>query len=104
MTDLTSIVEAVVALAAAVITVFLIPWISGRTTAQEREELLGWVDVAVAAAQQLYYQCSGSQRLDYALAFLEEKGFDIDDGVVVDAVEAAVLKLHRKLEHTYADG
>ena len=104
MTDITSIVEAVIALAVAVITVFLIPWISGRTTAQEREELLGWGDIAVAAAQQLYYKGSGSQRLDYALAFLEEKGFDIDDGVVVDAVEAAVLKLHQKLGETSHDG
>ncbi|MBE6973020.1 MAG: holin [Ruminococcaceae bacterium] len=104
MTDITSIVEAVIALAVTVITVFLIPWISGRTTAQEREELLGWADIAVAAAQQLYHKCSGSQRLDYALAFLQEKGFDIDDGIVVDAVEAAVLKLHRQLEGTYHDG
>jgi len=98
MTDVTSILEAVIALAVTVITVFFIPWISGRTTAQEREELVGWAEIAVAAAQQLYYQCSGSQRLDYALAFLEEKGFDIDDGVVVDAVEAAVLKLHQQLK------
>lgn len=104
MTDITSVLEAVIALAATVITVFLIPWISGKTTAQEREDLLGWVDIAVAAAQQLYYKCSGSQRLDYALAFLEEKGFDIDDGAVVDAVEAAVLKLHQKLEETSHDG
>lgn len=96
--DLTSILEAVIALATAVLTVFVIPWISGKTTAQEREELLGWVDVAVAAAQQLYHQCSGQQRLEYALSLLEEKGYDVDDGVVVDAVEAAVLKLHQQLE------
>lgn len=96
--DITSILEAVIALAAAVITVFLLPWLSARTTAEERKELLGWVDIAVAAAQQLYHQCSGRQRLDYALSVLEEKGFDVDDGVVLDAVEAAVLKLHRQLE------
>lgn len=104
MTDITGIVEAVIALAVAVVTAFVIPWISGKTTAQEREELLSWADIAVAAAQQLYHQCSGSQRLDYALAFLEEKGFDIDDGIVVDAVEAAVLKLHRAWENTEHDG
>ncbi len=103
MTDLTSVVEAVIALAVTAITVFLIPWISGRTTAQEREELLSWVDIAVAAAQQLYHQCSGAQRLDYALALLEEKGYDIDDGAVVDAVEAAVLKLHHQLESAAHD-
>lgn len=96
--NLTTIVEAILALAVAVITVFVLPWLSANTTAREREDLLSWVDIAVAAAQQLYHQCSGEQRLDYALALLEEKGFDIDDGAVVDAVEAAVLKLHQQLE------
>lgn len=96
--NLTTIVEAILALAVAVITVFVLPWLSANTTAREREDLLSWVDIAVAAAQQLYHQCSGEQRLDYALALLEEKGFDIDDGAVADAVEAAVLKLHQQLE------
>lgn len=96
--NLTTIVEAILALAVAVITVFVLPWLSANTTAREREDLLSWVDIAVAAAQQLYHQCSGAQRLDYALALLEEKGFDIDDGAVVDAVEAAVLKLHQQME------
>ena len=102
--DITSILEAVIALAAAVVTVFLLPWLSSKTTAQEREELLNWVDIAVAAAQQLYHKCSGQQRLDYALSVLEEKGFDVDDSVVLDAVEAAVLKLHRQLEVCANDG
>ena len=96
--NLTTIVEAIIALAVAVITVFVLPWLSANTTARDREDLLSWVDIAVAAAQQLYHQCSGQQRLDYALALLEEKGFDIDDGAVVDAVEAAVLKLHQQME------
>ena len=102
--NITSILEAVIALAVAVITVFLLPWLSSKTTAEERRELLGWVDIAVAAAQQLYYQCSGQQRLEYALSMLEEKGFDVDDGVVLDAVEAAVLKLHQQLEGVACDG
>lgn len=102
--NITSILEAVIALATALLTVFVIPWISSKTTAQEREDLLGWVDVAVAAAQQLYYQCSGQQRLDYALSLLAEKGYNIEDGAVVDAVEAAVLKLHRQLEGTSYEG
>ena len=98
--DITSVLEAVIALAAAVVTVFVLPWLSSKTTAQEREDLLGWVDIAVAAAQQLYHQCSGQQRLDYALSVLEERGFNVEEGAVVDAVEAAVLKLHQQLEAT----
>lgn len=101
--NLTSILEAVIALAAAIITAFLIPWLSSKTTAQEREELLSWVDVAVAAAQQLYHKCSGQQRLDYALSVLGDMGFNVDDSAVLDAVEAAVLKLHQQLEATAHD-
>lgn len=99
--DLTSVIEAVIALAVTVITVFVLPWLSGKINAQEREELLCWVDIAVAAAQQLYHQLGGEARLNYALALLEEKGYDIDDSAVIDAVEAAVLKLHRELEQAY---
>lgn len=104
MIDLTNIVEAVIALAATIIATFLIPWIKGRTTAQDREELLAWVDIAVAAAQQLYHQCSGQQRLDHALSVLAEQGFDVDDRAVLDAVEAAVLRLHQQLEVATNDG
>ena len=98
MTNLTPILETIIALAVAVISTFLIPWISSKTTANDREDLLKWVDIAVAAAQQLFHQMNGAQRLDYALSFLAERGFDVDDAAVLNAVEAAVLKLHRKLE------
>lgn len=103
MTNLTPILEAVVALAVAIITAFVLPWIRSRTTTEQRKELLAWVDIAVAAAQQLYHQCSGEQRLQYALSLLEERGFNVNDGTVVDAVEAAVLKLHQQLEGTPND-
>ena len=104
MTNLTPILEAVIALAVTLISVFVIPWINSKTTAQEREELLKWVDIAVAAAQQLFHQLSGAERLSYALDFLERQGFDVDDTAVVNAVEAAVLKLHRQLEGATNDG
>lgn len=104
MIDLTEIVEAVLALAVTIISVFVIPWIKSKTTAQERENLLRWVDIAVAAAQQLYHQSDGERRLAYALDVLADKGFDVDNMAVRDAVEAAVLKLHRQLEGKEDDG
>jgi uncharacterized membrane protein YraQ (UPF0718 family) len=98
MIDLTIIIDAIIALVVALLTAFVLPWLRSKTTAEQRKELLSWVDIAVAAAQQLYHQCSGQQRLEYALSMLQEKGYDINDSVVVDAVEAAVLKLHQQLE------
>ena len=104
MIDLTNIVEAVITLAVAVTSAFVIPWIKSKTTAQDREELLAWVDIAVAAAQQLYHHLDGQARLDHALSVLAAQGFDVDNDAVLDAVEAAVLKLHRQLEGATNDG
>ncbi len=59
MTDLTPVINAVIALIAAIITAFVIPWIRRNTTQKDREELLKWVEIAVMAAQQLYHQLDG---------------------------------------------
>lgn len=104
MTNLTPILEAVIALAVAIITAFVLPWLRSKTTAEQREDLLRWVDIAVAAAQQLYHHMDGRTRLDHALSVLAANGFNVNDTAVIDAVEAAVLKLHQQLEGTPNDG
>ncbi|MBQ3134699.1 MAG: holin [Oscillospiraceae bacterium] len=98
MIDLTPLFNALIAAASVAISVFFIPWLRSKTTAQQQSDLLRWADVAVAAAQQLYHQCSGQTRLDYALSLLAEQGFNVDLRQVRDAVEAAVLKLHAATE------
>ena len=98
MTDLTPVINAAIALFAAVITAFVIPWIKRNTTQKDREELLKWVEIAVTAAQQLFHQLDGEKRKDYVRQFLNEKGYDADSPEVNNAIEAAVLKLHRELE------
>lgn len=97
MIDLTPIINAVIVILAAIAVRYVVPWIIENTDAKERENLLKWAEIAVYAAQQLYYQKDGAYRLEYALEVLEGKGFDIDDAAVRDAVEAAVLKLHSEL-------
>ncbi|MBE6955838.1 MAG: holin [Ruminococcaceae bacterium] len=98
MIDLTPLINALVAAAAVAVSLFLIPWLRSKTTAEQRSDLLRWVDVAVAAAQQLFSQCSGQERLQYALSLLAEQGYDVNLRQVRDAVEAAVLKLHAAAE------
>ena len=100
MIDLTPLMNALVAAAAVAVSLFLIPWLRSKTTSEQRSDLLHWVDIAVAAAQQLYHQCSGQTRLDYALSLLAEQGYNIDLRQVRDAVEAAVLNLHTAVEDT----
>ena len=48
--DITPILEAVIALAAALLSVFAIPWIKNKVGAQNMDQLLAWVEIAVSAA------------------------------------------------------
>jgi len=96
--DITTVFTAFIALLMAVVTAFVIPWLRRETAAYDMDDLLAWVDIAVAAAQQLYHQADGEKRLQHALSLLREKGFDVNDAAVRNAVEAAVLKLHQQLE------
>ena len=75
MTDLTPIFNAVIALLAALVTAFVIPWIKRKTNAQDREDLLRWVEIAVAAAEQLWDSTQGEEKKKAVLAFLREMGF-----------------------------
>lgn len=97
MTDLTPIINAFIALAAALITAFAIPWIKRQTSAKDLEELLKWVEIAVAAAEQLFDSSQGEAKKKAVAAFLEEKGFTVSASELDSAIEAAVLKLHRGL-------
>ena len=98
MTDLTPIINAAAALTAALISAFLIPWLKRQTTRQDREELLKWVEIAVAAAEQLFHTTQGTEKKKFVVSFLEEKGFSFSEDEINTAIEGAVLKLHRELE------
>lgn len=98
MTDLTPVINALIAVVATLITAFVIPWIKRNTTQKDREEMLKWVEIAVMAAQQLYHQLDGDKRKEYVRNFLSAKGYDVSSAEVDNAIEAAVLKLHRELE------
>lgn len=93
--DITPVVNAVIALAATVVSVFLIPWIKSKTTAQRRSELVAWAKIGVAAAEQIYVgQGRGDEKKQYVLEFLKSKGFDLNEESVNNAIEAAVKQLN----------
>lgn len=93
--DITTIVNAVIALIAAAITTFLIPWLRSKTTAQQREDLIAWAKIAVSAAEQIYKgDGRGEEKKQYALEFLKANGFSVDEKSVNAAIEAAVKQLN----------
>ena len=84
--NLTPIIQAILALLAALVTYRLIPWIKARTTAAQQGNIRAAVRVFVFAAEQLYGAGKGKEKMQYVCDRLREQGFDVD----VDEIEAAV--------------
>ena len=105
MIDLTPIMEAIIALVAAVITAFVIPWLKGKIDADKLEKIELWVTVAVEAAEQLYVGSGrGAEKKAYVVQFLQEKGFTIDPDSLDKLIEAAVFNLPEYIGLIEAEG
>ncbi|WP_409968740.1 phage holin, LLH family [Bengtsoniella intestinalis] len=85
----TPILEAVITLIATVITVYLIPLLQAKTSAQEQTVISQWIDVAVAAAEQLCDTGLVDDKLTYVENYLESLGFS----VTREEIEASVYWL-----------
>ena len=95
MTDLTPIVNAVIALIAAIVTTFLIPWIKSKIDAAKLAQIVEWVGIAVRAAEQIYNESGmGEKKKQYVLDFLASKGFTLDPDSINAMIEAAVKDLN----------
>lgn len=92
--DITPVAEAVVALLATIITVFIIPYIKSRTTSEQQETVAKWVKIAVEAAEQLYTGSGrGAEKKVYVMEFLEKHNISLDTEKLEAMVESAVGSL-----------
>ena len=97
MIDLTPLFQALITLAAAIITAVLVPWIKQKHGQEKLEQIKSWARVAAAAAEKLYEGSGrGGEKLDYVLDFLESKGFGVDRESLEKIVEAELYGLGLK--------
>ena len=93
-TDITPIVEAVIALASAVITVFLIPYLKTKLTEAQRRRIKEYIDTAVMAAEKLFPSVDGEklgkEKLQYVADYLKSKGIEFDVGDVYDDIRIMI--------------
>lgn len=89
MIDLTNLFNAIIALMAAVITAFVIPWIKAKASVQQQEALAGLYRTLCFAAEQIYGSGHGEDKLDYVEAQLMERGYTIDRNMI-----EATVKMH----------
>lgn len=92
--NITPIIEALAALIAVVVTGVVVPYIKSRTSAQQQEELMVWVKVAVTAAEQIYTGSGmGIEKKDYVLSWLKCHGLFVDAERIDAMIESAVYEM-----------
>jgi hypothetical protein len=98
MVDITTIIEALITLAVALVTAFFIPWLKTKIDAAKLAELDKWVKIAVQAAEMIYTESGmGKFKKNYVKTFLESKGYTYDDESIDVLIESAVLALNKGL-------
>lgn len=99
MTDITPVFQTLGALAFAIFTAFVIPWIrkfvipwlDSKMSADQQAELARWIGIAVEAAEQLWKGSNrGEEKKAYVVAFLAEKGYVLDIDAVSEEINALI--------------
>ena len=95
MFDITPIVEAILALVAVVITSIVIPYIKKKTSVEQQREIVAWVKIAVAAAEQIYVGTGrGSEKKLYVIEWLADRNVTVDTNKLDALIESAVYELN----------
>lgn len=94
MIDLTTVAQAALVFFGAVITTVIVPCVKKNTTVQQQKEIMGWVKIAVAAAEQLYKGSDrGEEKKAYVLDWLNKQGITVDADKLDAMIEAAVHEI-----------
>ena len=93
--DITDIVVAILGVLSAIITTVVVPWIKSKTNDQQQQQILGWVRLAVQAAEMIYKGPGrGQEKKAYVEAWLAERGIVADYDKLDLMIESAVFELN----------
>ena len=95
MIDLTPIIQAIIALAASAITVFLIPWLKTRFGNEKLETVKNLVHIAVYGAEKLFGAKKGDEKLEYVETFLAQHKIKLDTAELIAMVNAEIKKMEQ---------
>ena len=94
MLNITDIMSAIIALAAAILTTFVVPAIRHKMDADDFSTMLKWVKIGVQAAEMIYKGTGmGKMKKQYVKEFLLSRGYELDEAELDAAIESAVLEL-----------
>lgn len=94
MKDYTLLFEGALTILFALITMYVIPWLKTKVSAEELADIIKWVKIAVQAAEMIYKESGmGEAKKAYVKTFLEDKGIRYDERQIDSLIESAVLEL-----------
>ena len=98
MNDFTVLFEGIITVLVAVITIFVIPWLKSKISAEDLAEVMKWVKIAVQAAEMIYKESGmGKAKKAYVIEFLNDVGVSFDEQKIDNMIESAVLELKKEL-------
>lgn len=89
MIDFTPIIQAVIALIAALVAYKVVPWLKAHTTESQYAHLVSLTRTLVFAAEQIYGAGKGEEKLSWVADRMKERGYTVDFAVI----EAMVREL-----------
>ena len=99
-----NILKIVVSVSAAIITIYLVPYIRNKLKDDKYKELLAIVEVAVKAAEQTIGGGHGKVKKEEVVAFvslwLSQNGIQITDKQLDNLIEAAVFQMNNSYDIT----
>jgi hypothetical protein len=94
MIDITPILNAMITLLAGIVTLYVIPWLKAKLTAQQQENLSCWTRILVTAAEQMFAGAGrGEEKLRWVQEQLAGRGYTLDTAQIRALVEAWVYEL-----------
>lgn len=95
MIDLTPLVEALIGVLATLVSLYLIPWIREKLTAEQFDKARKVVEVAVYAAEKMYGAGHGDEKLAYAEQILAAHGVKLDAKRMSAMIDATIKKMEQ---------
>jgi len=96
--NLTEVFGAIVTLLCGLASAYLIPWLKAKLGAEKLDAVTRWASVFVAAAEQMFKDKPGAEKLKWVEEQLAGMGFELDADALRAMIEAIVLELKREVQ------
>ena len=98
------IITLVISLIGVILTGLVVPWLRIKLTNEKLDSVQMWVNIAVAAAEQMFSEPkSGKYKKTYVAEFLKTKGITITDQELDALIESAVYEINRATNLLFED-